>query len=350
MKKKNLLDFDKNMIENFICGIGEKKFVAYQIIDWIYKKFCFNFLLMSNVKFDLRIKLVNLFTLSLPKIIKVNNSVDGVIKWLLLLNDGNFIETVYIPEINRSTLCISSQVGCCVNCSFCSTGKNGFKRNLYVSEIIGQVLLIFSLIHKSIYNIKPVTNIVFMGMGEPLLNFNNVISSIKNMLDPYFLGISKRKIILSTSGIVPYIYKLINLIDIILVISLHASNNELRNKIMPINMVYDLNSLLKVMVLYLKFSKSNRNKLHIEYIMLNNINDNEENAYELLNLLKNIPSKINLIPFNNIKNNDMNYIKSDSNRILKFHNILINNGVFSFIRRTRGYDINASCGQLSGNI
>ncbi len=334
------------MITKIFFDLGEKKFVVDQVMYWIYKKYCFNFLLMFNISIELRNKLFNLFNINLPKIIDVKYSFDGVIKWLLLLSDGNCIETVYIPEKNRNTLCISSQVGCIVNCSFCATGKIGFKRNLYTCEIIGQILLISNLIKNEMNSNNRITNIVFMGMGEPLLNFKNVVTSINIILDFYGLNFSKRKVVLSTSGVVPYIYKLINLIDIVLVISLHAPNDILRSKIMSINNRYNLYSLLKAMKCYIKYSKSNKNKLNIEYIMLDNINDSEKYAYQLVNLLKNIPSKINLIPYNNMSKYNL-YKKSTFNRVLNFRNILKRNGIFSFIRVIRGFDINASCGQLS---
>ncbi len=345
MKKINLLDFNRNMMQKFFLDLGEKKFVAHQIMHWIYKKFCFNFLLMKNINKKLRYKLFNLVKIKLPKIYNIKYSSDGVIKWILNV-DNDFIETVYIPEKNRNTLCISSQVGCFVGCSFCSTGRMGFKRNLKVCEIIGQVLLVSNFIKKrtSLLKNKYITNIVFMGMGEPLLNFNNVVNSIKIMLDNYCLSYSKRKIVLSTSGIIPSIYKLINLIDVVLTLSLHAPNNLLRSKIMSINLKYNLHDILRAMHSYINYSKSNKGKLNIEYIMLNNINDSIECAYELVNLLKNFSVKINLIPFNNIKN--CLYIKSDDEKILNFHKFLKKKKFFSFIRKTRGLDINASCGQL----
>ncbi len=344
-KKLNLLNFNKDLIYNFCINLGCKKYVANQIIYWIYKKYCFNFFLMTSLNFILRKKLASLAEIRLPKIVKEYNSLDGVIKWLLSI-DNYYIETVYIPEVNRKTLCLSTQIGCLVNCSFCFSSKSKFKRNLLVSEIIGQILLVSFLLKKR--NISPITNIVLMGIGEPLLNFNNVVDSIKIMLDPNYFGFSKRKIVLSTSGIVPGIYKLVNVIDIVLVLSLHASNDLLRNQIMPINEKFNIKSIIKAILFYLNYSKANRGNFNIEYIMLNNINDKYHNAYELVSLFNNIPVKINLIPFNKFKNSM--YTESSLEKIKNFCEILKRNKIFSFIRKTRGSDINASCGQLSSDI
>ncbi len=346
MKKINLLDLNRSMLKDFFLNLGEKEFVVKQIMFWIYKKFCFNFFLMNNISKNLRNKLFFLSEIKLPKICDIKYSIDGVIKLVLDVNN-DLIETVYIPERNRRTLCISSQVGCPVKCSFCATGKMKFKRNLLVSEIIGQILLVINFIKKKMLllkNNKYITNIVFMGMGEPLLNFNNIVDSIKIMLDDYGFSFSRRKIVLSTSGIVPYIYKLIGVVDVIVTLSLHAPNNLLRSKIMSINNRYNLHDILKAMDAYIKYSRSNKGKLNIEYIMLHNINDSYKCAKQLIYLLKNFSVKINLIPYNGLYNNF--YTKSSYEKILWFHNFLKSKNFFSFIRKTRGLDINASCGQL----
>lgn len=303
---------------------------------------------MNNINLNLRKKLNKLVYIKLPKIINTKISIDGTIKWLLCVNN-DYIETVFIPDKNRNTLCISTQVGCSMGCFFCETSKNGFIRNLNVSEIIGQVLLVFILIKKKI--IKTfiyITNIVFMGMGEPLLNFYNVINSIKIMLDKFGFYFSKRKIVISTSGIVPNIYKLIKFVDVVLTISLHASNDILRSKIMPINNKYNINLLFDSINFYVKKSKANKGFFNIEYIMIKNINDNIINAYELVNLLKNIPSKVNLIPFNETSNSIFN--RSIDKKIYIFKDVLIKNNIFCYIRKVRGFDIKASCGQLSNIV
>ncbi len=346
MKKINLLDLDRNMMEIFFLNLGEKKFVVDQIMHWIYKKFCFNFSSMNNISKKLRNKLLILCEIKLPKIFDIKYSIDGTIKLVLNVNN-DLIETVYIPEKNRKTLCISSQVGCPIKCSFCATGKMKFKRNLLVSEIIGQILLVIVFLKENNFLVKYdkyITNIVFMGMGEPLLNFDNVINSIKIMIDYSGFFFSKKKIVLSTSGIVPSIYKLIGIIDVIITLSLHAPNNLLRSKIMSINNRYNLYDILKAMNIYIKKSKSNKGKLNIEYIMLHKVNDSYECAKQLVDLLKFFSVKINLIPYNCIYGSF--YTKSSNERILFFHNYLKKKNIFSFIRKTRGLDINASCGQL----
>ncbi|UDG80330.1 23S rRNA (adenine(2503)-C(2))-methyltransferase RlmN [Candidatus Annandia pinicola] len=346
LKKINILNLDEKKLKEIIESIGEKKFRFKQIMKWIYHNFCDNFDNMSNISINLKKKLKKKLEIKLPVIQNILYSKDGTIKYILNFNK-QIIETIYIPEINRKTICISSQVGCILNCKFCATGKQGFKRNLKVSEIIGQIWCI----SKMLYNINPkkkITNIVIMGMGEPLLNVVNVINSIKIMLNNYCLNIKKNKITLSTSGIIPAFKKIYEIINIPLAFSLHASNNELRNSLMPINIKYNIESCLSEINKYIKLSKSNKIKFTIEYIMLNNINDNIYNAYQLIKLLKNIPSKINLIPFNKIPNTK--YESSPKNKIYKFAQILKKNGLITTIRKLHGNDINAACGQLSGNI
>ncbi len=343
MNRLNLLNFNVNDLEKKI--FFKNKFIYNQIIYWIYKKFCFNFKYMTNISINIRNILNKMFKIDLPKVVSFKKSIDSSIKWWFNVND-DIIETVYIPSFGRSTLCISTQVGCAMKCKFCSTSKGEFKRNLSVGEIIGQILFVCYFLYKN--KMKCITNIVIMGMGEPLLNFYNVVNSVKIMLDKKFFGFSKRKIVLSTSGIVPFIYKLYNYIDIVLVISLHSSNNSIRNKIMPVNKKYDIISLLRAAFFYVKNTKASKNKINIEYLMLNNVNDDVINAYELLNLLKNFPSKVNLIPFNYINNSC--FSRSSKKKMLLFLNILNKNGIFTSIRNNRGLDINASCGQLSGDL
>ncbi len=349
IKKVNLLNFTIEKMKDFCNSLGFEKFVYIQIIDWIYKKYCFDFMLMNNLSLNIRNLLFKIAEIRVPKIVKEFISCDGVKKWLLDVN-GDCIETVYIPELNRNTLCLSTQVGCLVNCLFCATGKQKFKRNLNVSEIIGQLLLVLFLSNKNINNSnKYISNIVFMGMGEPLLNFNNVVNSIKIIINKNCLFFSKRKIVLSTSGIVPYIYKLVNYVDVILVLSLHASNDFLRNKLVPVNKKYNISSLLKSIIFYIKKTKSNRGKIYIEYIMLYKINDYKYHAYELVQLFKNLSVKINLIIFNDFNKNKY-LLSSNLDRINFFSDILKRNNIFVTIRKVRGIDINASCGQLVGNL
>ncbi|ABJ90648.1 bifunctional tRNA (adenosine(37)-C2)-methyltransferase TrmG/ribosomal RNA large subunit methyltransferase RlmN [Buchnera aphidicola] len=345
-KKINLLNFNLKKMINFFIKIGEKKFRAIQITDWIYKKQNIKFDQMSNLNFFLKKKLNNIAVIKIPKCIKKIKSIDGTIKWKFLCNK-EFIETIYIPEKKRATLCISSQVGCQLKCNFCATGQLGYKRNLLVSEIIGQIWYVINKIKK--YNSKkknfpPIKNIVMMGMGEPLLNLKNIIIAIDIILGNYGFNFSKNKVTLSTSGIVPAINKIAGKIDISLAVSLHASNNTIRNKIMPINKIYNIQLLLESIKNYLKKSSANKGIVTIEYVMLSKINDFQHHAIELSNLLKNIPCKINLIPWNPIKNSS--YICSSSKNIINFANFLRKKGFIVIIRKNRGSDIQAACGQL----
>ncbi len=302
---------------------------------------------MNNLSIQMRKKLYDIACITLPIIVKIFYSQDGVIKWLLDVN-GDYIETVYIPEIKRHTLCISTQIGCMMNCTFCATAQLGYKRNLLVSEIIGQVLLVNIWLRDNAYlynkKIVTITNVVFMGMGEPLLNFNNVISAIHLLLDNNGFNISKRRITISTSGIVPNIYKLVNYIDVVLSISLHATNDILRNKIMPINTIYNIQNILLAAKKYIHYSKANKGKISIEYIMLKNINDHVYDAYQLIKILSVLPSKVNLIVFNKVLGT--NYHSSSMSNMLKFRQILLEHNLFTTIRKIRGNDISASCGQL----
>lgn len=350
IKKINLLNFDLKEMSIFFLKLGEKKFRAQQIMNWIYKKYCNNFKEMNNLNFLLKKKLYEISYIKTPKLINFKYSLDGTIKWIFQVKK-KFIETIYIPEKNRATLCISSQIGCILNCSFCATGKMEYQGNLEVSEIIGQIWYIIKNIKEKNkkFNIKKkITNIVLMGMGEPLLNIKNVFKSVNIMLGQYGFGFSKHKITLSTSGISPAINKMIGNIDISLAISLHASNNKIRNKLMPINKIYNIQEVLKSVKNYLKYSKANRGMVTIEYVMLHKINDRIKNAKELSVLLKEIPCKINLIPWNPIKN--ISYASSKSIVIKNFCKFLTNKGFITTIRKNRGLDIQAACGQLINHI
>lgn len=340
-RKINFLDIDRKQLQKFFLSIGEKIFRADQIMKWIYHFNIDNFDYMTNITKNLRIKLKKIAEIKAPIIYKKFFSKDGVIKWAFKINN-KYIETVYIPEKKRSTICISSQIGCALKCDFCATTKNGFKGNLKVSEIIGQIWLFNKFIKKK--KLPKLTNIVFMGMGEPLLNIKNVVSSIKIILDDFGFGISKHHLTLSTSGISPAIKKLGNIVDISLAISLHAPNNNLRNKIMPINRKYNINSVLHAAKNYLKNKKANKGKITIEYIMIDHFNDSIKFAHQLTLCLKNIPCKINLIPFNYFS--ESLYHCSSKERIFNFFKFLVKNKFNVTIRKSRGSDINAACGQL----
>ncbi|VFP88283.1 Dual-specificity RNA methyltransferase RlmN [Buchnera aphidicola (Cinara piceae)] len=345
-KKINLLNFNLIKMKDFVLKLGEKKFRAVQIMEWIYKKHCINFNKMSNLSNNLKKKLENTSIVKLPKYIKKKKSSDGTIKWNFLFKT-EFIETVYIPEKKRATLCISSQAGCILKCGFCATGQLGYTRNLLVSEIISQIWFVINKLNQ--YKLKKlilpsVTNIVMMGMGEPLLNLKNIIIAIDIILGNYGFNFSKNKVTLSTSGIVPAINKIAGKIDISLAISLHAPNDHIRNMIMPINKIYNINLLLSSVKNYLSKSTANRGIVTIEYVMLLKINDSLHHAKELMHLLKDIPCKINLIPWNPIKNS--HYQCSTHKRIINFSNYLKNKNLIVTIRKNRGSDINAACGQL----
>lgn len=317
-------------------------------MKWIYHYFYDDFEQMTNINKLLRSKLKKLAEIRAPEIAKEQRSIDGTIKWSLKIGDQQ-IETVYIPETGRATLCVSSQVGCVLKCKFCSTAKQGFSRNLRVSEIIGQVWRVnktIGLLKSS--DLHPVTNIVMMGMGEPLLNLNNVVPAMNIMMDDFGFGLSKRRITLSTSGVVPALDKLGDMIDVALAISLHAPTDEIRDEIVPINRKYNIKNFLAAVRRYLAKSHANKGRVTVEYVMLDHINDSPEQAHQLAECLKNTPCKINLIPWNPFPGSP--YSRSSNSRIDRFYKVLIQYGFNTIIRKTRGNDIDAACGQLSGEV
>lgn len=344
--KINLLDLNRQDLYFFLSSLGAKKFSTEQIMNWIYNHNCNNFDKMLNISKKIRSKLQEKSYIFAAPFIEERISCDGTIKWITLI-DNQKIETVYIPEKKRSTLCVSSQIGCSLKCDFCATGKQGFNRNLKVSEIIAQIWQANrTLQQKNITN--GVSNVVFMGMGEPLLNLKNVVSALKIILDKNGFGLSKRRITLSTSGIVPALDKLRDMIDVCLAISLHASNDYIRDTLMPINKKYNIESLLNSASKYLQYSNANRGGITIEYVMLKGINDSNKNAEQLANLLNRLPSKINLIPWNPFLGSS--FLCSDMHRINTFAKILRYKGFTTVIRKNRGQDIDAACGQLTGRI
>ncbi|WWO97426.1 MAG: 23S rRNA (adenine(2503)-C(2))-methyltransferase RlmN [Candidatus Dasytiphilus stammeri] len=352
--KINLLDLNRHQMRDFFVFLEEQPYRADQVMKWIYHHDCEDFYLMTNLNKKLCDKLNAHSKIHAPNIIKEYCSTDGTIKWILTVSNQQKIEMVYIPtNYSRATLCISSQVGCPVGCSFCYTAQQGFYRNLSVSEIIGQVWMANKILKKR-YKVtegkksRIINNIVLMGMGEPLLNLSNVVPAIEIMLDDLGFALSKRHITISTSGVVPAIKQLAAKIDVGLAISLHAPNDKLRDMIMPINKKYNITSLLAAASSYLKKSHANYGGITIEYLMIDNLNDRIEHAHELANLLKEIPCKINLIPWNTYPNSF--YKRSLSKNIELFSKVLVSYGFFIFIRHTRGDDISAACGQLSGQI
>ncbi|MXP56598.1 23S rRNA (adenine(2503)-C(2))-methyltransferase RlmN [Pantoea sp. Mhis] len=347
-EKINLLNLNYQQMCNFFLKIGEKPFRAAQVMQWIYRYYCNDFTQMTNINKTLRNLLTQCAEIHTPKFIEEKHSSDGTIKWAMLI-DEQLIETVCIPTLNHTTLCISSQIGCPLKCNFCLTAKQGFNRNLKVSEIIGQIWNAGKIINNS-KNIqkKSITNIVIMGMGEPLLNLHNLVPAVKIMLDKFGFALSKRHITISTAGIVPAINMLADLIDVSLAISLHAPNNELRNQIMPINKKYNIESLLNAAKHYMNKSNANHNGITIEYVLLNQVNDHIHHAHELAKLLKDLPCKINLIRWNSFPG--ATYKCSSDIRINNFIKILTSYGLITIIRKIRGNDIYAACGQLAGNI
>ncbi len=333
-------------METYFTGMGEKSFRAAQVLKWIYQYGITDFSEMTTLSKALRKKLSAIAHITLPKVISEQISKDGTRKWLLQLDNDNSIETVFIPEKERGTLCVSSQVGCALDCSFCSTGKQGFNRNLTTGEIIGQLWIANEALGFYQHKNRTISNIVMMGMGEPLLNFDNVISAMNLMMEDHAYGLSRKRVTLSTSGLVPAIDKLAETSDVSLAISLHATNDELRNKLVPINRSFPLAELMGACKRYAKIRVTDT--ITFEYVMLDGINDSEAEARMLVKLMNGIPAKINLIPFNPFPGTD--YKCSSQSSIDRFRDILIKGDVFAITRKTRGEDINAACGQLVGKV
>ena len=344
VSKKNLLGLSKNELKIILSENNLPKFRADQIWYWIYRSGTIDFDLMTNISKNLRVELSNKFYIWRPEISSVQKSDDGTIKWLLKLSDGNEIETVWIPDGERGTLCISSQVGCTLTCKFCHTGTQRLVRNLSSAEIIGQVMLAMDEIKDwpSASENRLLTSIVLMGMGEPLYNYDNVKKAINIIMDHSGISLSRRRITLSTSGIVPEIQKCGEELGVNLAISLHATNDILRNELVPINKKYDIKQLLDAVRSYATISNSRR--VTWEYVMLKGVNDTIEDAKSLVNLIKGIPSKINLIPFNEWPCSP--YECSTSQNIKNFAKIVMKAGYASPIRTPRGRDVMAACGQL----
>jgi 23S rRNA (adenine2503-C2)-methyltransferase len=344
--KVNLLGLNRKQLEAFFADIGEKAFRATQVVKWLHQFGVADFEAMTNLSKALREKLAQVAEVRPPDVIMDQLSEDGTRKWLFRLDDGNAIETVFIPEKDRGTLCVSSQVGCALDCSFCSTAQQGFNRNLTEAEIVGQLWLANQLLGGDPKNARAVTNVVLMGMGEPLLNFDAVVAAMDLMMDDNAYALSKRRVTLSTSGVVPALKRLKETSDVALAVSLHAVRDELRNELVPINRKYPIKELMEACRNYL--DREGRRRITWEYVMLAGVNDSERDARELVKLLKGIPSKVNLIPFNPFPNT--RYRSSDADTILRFQNILVNAGITTITRKTRGEDIDAACGQLAGKV
>ena len=343
----NLLGLDRSALEAFVAAsLGAKPFRARQLMKWIYRRGADDFASMTDLAKDFRASLEGVAKISVPEIVTEQRSADGTRKWMLRMDEVQGIETVFIPEPDRGTLCISSQVGCAMDCSFCSTAQQGFNRNLGVAEIVGQVWLAQRELNLEPAEGRRITNVVFMGMGEPLANYRNVLPAMRIFLDDLGYDLSRRRVTLSTSGLVPQIYKLAEECNVALAVSLHAPNDALRDQLVPINRLHPIAELLAACWHYI--DKQNGRSITFEYVMLDGVNDRPDQARELARLLRGRPAKLNLIPFNVFPGT--RYRRSSAAAILKFRDILNEQGVIATIRRTRGDDIDAACGQLAGRV
>jgi 23S rRNA (adenine2503-C2)-methyltransferase len=343
----NLLGLPRVELEAFVAErLGAKPFRARQLMKWIYRRRAADFSAMSDLAQDFRARLGEVATISVPQIVTEQLSSDGTRKWMLRMDEVQGIETVYIPEPDRGTLCISSQVGCAMDCTFCATAQQGFNRNLSVAEIVGQVWLAHRELTEARADGRTITNIVFMGMGEPLANYRNVVPAMQIFLDDLGYDLSRRRVTLSTSGLVPQIYKLAEECNVALAVSLHAPNDALRNELVPINRKHPISELLAACWHYI--DKQNGRSVTFEYVMLDGVNDKPEHAKALARLLHGRAAKLNLIPFNVFPGT--RYRCSPAAAILRFRGILNEHGVIATTRRTRGDDIDAACGQLAGRV
>jgi len=344
--KTNLLGLTRAELEAFVEGMGEKPFRARQLMKWLYKRNVSDFDQMTDLAKRFRERLREVAEVRTPEITMTQVSADGTRKWLLAMDGTQGIEMVFIPEPDRGTLCISSQVGCAMDCSFCSTAQQGFNRNLTVAEIVGQVWLANRELGFTPGADRVITNVVFMGMGEPLANYRNVVPAAEILMDDLGFDISRRRVTVSTSGLVPQMVRLADETNCALAVSLHAPNDELRDQLVPINRKHPIAELLDACWHYV--NKQNARSITFEYVMLDGVNDRPEHAHELVRLLKGRPAKLNLIPFNPFPNT--RYRRSSPEAIERFRDILNRNGVIATTRRTRGDDIDAACGQLVGRV
>jgi 23S rRNA (adenine2503-C2)-methyltransferase len=344
--KTNLLDFNLDQLTEHFAAMGEKPFRAKQVMRWMHQMGEDDFDAMTDLAKSLRAKLHERAEVRVPSLMTGQASSDGTRKWLLDVGTGNGVETVFIPEDDRGTLCVSSQVGCALECTFCSTGRQGFNRNLSTAEIIGQLWWANKAMGVTPKNERVISNVVMMGMGEPLANFDNVVSALQIMLDDHGYGLSRRRVTLSTSGLVPQMDRLREACPVALAVSLHAPNDAIRDEIVPINKKYPLKELMAACLRYLE--KAPRDFITFEYVMLDGINDRPEHARQLLELVRDVPCKFNLIPFNPFPNSG--YDRSSNNAIRIFREMLQEQGYVVTVRKTRGDDIDAACGQLAGQV
>lgn len=337
---RNLLGLPNAELAEFFAELGEKPFRARQLMQWIYQRRVLDFDAMTDLSRDLRARLSDVASLELPKVVRREDSADGTRKWLIDVEGGQAVETVFIPEPNRGTLCISSQAGCAIDCAFCATGQQGFNRNLTAQEILAQVLIARDEIDTDI------SNIVFMGMGEPLANYDNVLRVVKVLVDDFAFGLSRRRVTISTSGLVPQLLRLADDCNVALAVSLHATTDEQRDRLVPINRIHPINRLLDACWRYAEVLASRQ--VTFEYVMLDGVNDAPADAHRLVKMLRNRPAKVNLIPFNPFPG--AGFDCSPAPVIERFMRILRDNAIVATIRRPRGDDIAAACGQLAGRV
>lgn len=367
--KTNLLDLDATAMAVFFANVDEKPFRSRQVLHWLHQVGETDFSRMTDLSKSLRETLSAQAMIGVPRCVSTSQSTDGTRKWLLAVDEGNAIETVFIPEAGRGTLCISSQAGCALECAFCATGKQGFNRNLTTAEIIGQLWWAVRTLSTAPQGARlddsdcarPVSNVVMMGMGEPLANFANVVRAMRIMLDDHAYGLSRRRVTLSTAGIVPAIDRLREECPVALAVSLHAPTDELRNQLVPINRKYPLRELLAACQRYVDASLGEeisgakwqrkgapRDFVTFEYIMLDGVNDSAQHARDLIALTRDVPCKFNLIPFNSF--NESGFARSPDVRVRAFQELLINAGLVATVRKTRGERIDGACGQLAGRV
>jgi 23S rRNA (adenine2503-C2)-methyltransferase len=342
----NLLDLDEPGLREFFRSIGEKPFRSQQILKWIYHQGVVDFESMTNLSLDLRQRLSEIAEIRPPKVLSAQTSVDGTTKWLMGVGGGNAVETVFIPETGRGTLCVSSQVGCALNCTFCSTGAQGFSRNLSTAEIIGQVWQAARALGHERNGRRRITNVVMMGMGEPLLNFEPVVGALSLMRDDLGFGLASRRVTVSTAGLVPGIDRLRDTIDVALAVSLHAPDDDVRTELVPLNRKYPIAELMAACSRYV--SGRHKRSVTFEYTLMDGVNDQPEHARRLVRLLRRLPSKLNLIPFNPFPG--AGYRCSPEPAIRRFQSIVMDGGLIATVRKTRGDDIDAACGQLVGKV
>jgi 23S rRNA (adenine2503-C2)-methyltransferase len=345
-ERVNLLGLPRSELEAFCAGLGSKPFRARQLLNWIYKRGCGSFDEMTDLSREFRRELAARAEIRPPQILTVQRSSDGTCKWLLRADATQAFEMVYIPETDRGTLCISSQVGCALDCAFCATAQQGFNRNLSTAEIVGQVWLANRELGLQPGGERIVTNVVLMGMGEPLANFRNVVPALHILLDDLGLDLSRRRVTLSTSGLVPQIYRLAEQTNVALAVSLHAPDDALRSRLVPINRLHPIAELLEACWHYI--DERNGRSVTFEYVMLDGVNDSPAQARALARLLRGRPAKVNLIPFNPFPGNA--FRRSSEPAIAAFRDELLRAGVIATVRRTRGEDIDAACGQLVGRV